>query len=102
MLYAHFIGYISEVRYTATNKPFVKCLVQTTSGKDIEIRVFGEDNLRELNKYSLIKVTKAEVTAGFWQGFTFYNGTPIGVSKLKFRKPMEFSVANGFDLSSLN
>jgi hypothetical protein len=102
MLYAHFIGYVSEVRYTATDKPFVKCLVRTTMGKEMEVRVFGEDEFLDLDEYSLIKVTKIEVTGGFWKGHSFLNGKRVGFSKPRFRTPMEFSVANGFDLSSLN
>ena len=102
MLYAHFIGYVSEIRYAHNNTPFVKCLVRTTMGKEMEIRMFGEDEFLDLDEYSLIKVTKTEVTGGFWKGHSFLNGKRVGISKAQFRKPMEFSVANGFDLSSLN
>jgi hypothetical protein len=102
MLYAHFIGYISEIRVTTTNQPFVKCLVKTTSGDELEIRMFGEDNFLNLDNHSLIKVTKTKVTGGFWQGHSFLNGKRVGFSKPKFPKPMDFSVANGFNLSSLN
>jgi hypothetical protein len=102
MLYAHFMGYLSEIRYSKDNTPFAKSLVRTTSGEELEIRVFGDNNLRDLEYGSLIKVTKAEITSGYWQGFVFYNGHLTGHSKMKLPRPMEFSIANGFDLSSLN
>jgi hypothetical protein len=103
MLYAHFVGYISDIRYAHDKTPFVKCLAQLTStGEEIEIRVFGENNLRDLNHYSLIRVKQAKVKQGFWKGHLFYNGTPIGTARKKFLKPLEFSIANGFNLSSLN
>jgi len=102
MLYAHFIGYVSESRYAHNNTPFVKCLVRTTAGEDRIIRMFGEDNFLNLDEYSLISITKTEITGGFWKGHSFHNGKRVGFSKRKFHKPMEFSIANGFDLSSLN
>ena len=103
MLYAHFVGYLSDIRYTKDRIPFIKCLTQVTStGEEIEVRVFGEGNIRELNHCSLIKVKQNKVTGGFWKGNLFYNGEPVGTARKKFIKPLEFSIANGFDLSSLN
>jgi hypothetical protein len=102
MLYAHFIGYVSEIRYAHNNTPFVKCLVKTIAGEHRIIRMFGEDNFLNLDEYSLIKVTKTEITRGFWKGHSFHNGKRVDFSNPRFRKPMEFSIANGFDLSSLN
>jgi hypothetical protein len=96
------MGYLSEIRYSKNNTPFAKCLVRTTSGEELEIRVFGETELSGLEYGSLIKVTKTEVTSGYWNGFVFYNGYLTGYSKMKLSKLMEFTIANGFDLSSLN
>jgi hypothetical protein len=102
MLYAHFMGYLSEIRYSKNNTPFAKCLVRTTSGEELEIRVFGGNNLRDLEYGSLIKVTKAEITSGYWQGFIFYNGHVTGHSNMRLPNSIEFSIADGFNLSSLN
>ena len=102
MLYAHLLGYLSNVRYAGNKTPFVKCLVKTSLGEELEIRVFGEDNLRDLEDSSLIKVTKTVASSGTWEGVTFYNGKPVGVSRMKFFREMDFSIANGFSLSSLN
>jgi hypothetical protein len=103
MLYAHLVGYLSDIRYTHDKTPFVKCLAQLTStGQEIEVRVFGEEYIRNLSDHSLIKVKQNEVTQGFWKGNLFYNGKPVGTARKKFLKPLEFSIADGFNLSSLN
>ena len=101
MLYAHFMGYISNIRYTKDNTPFAKCLVRTTSGEDIEVRIFGRNDLRSLEYGVLIRVEKNTVTDGFWKGFVFYNGYITDHCKMRFPK-LDFSIADGFNLSSLN
>jgi hypothetical protein len=102
MLYAHFMGYLSEIRYTKDNTPFAKCLVRTTSGKEMEVRIFGQNDLRDLEYGSVIRIEKNEVTAGFWQGFIFYNGYLTGHCKMRLSRLLDFSIADGFSLSSLN
>ena len=102
MLYAHFIGFVSDVQLALNDTPFAKCLVRTTSGEDLIVHIFGENDLNSIDEDTLIQVKQVDFQSGRWKGFKFLNGKPVGFRRIRFPKPMDFSIANGFNLSSLN
>lgn len=96
--FAKFVGFETPARLTVTKETYQKCWVDY-NGDYFTINVFGEDNLNKLKENSIIELRKRKMYSGKWKGFEFIDGKPLNIHHNI--APMNFSVANGFEVSEL-